>query len=256
MKLATWNVNSLRVRLPHVLDWLAKYQPDVLCLQETKLEDKNFPIDEIHAAGYLTSISGQKTYNGVAILSKEPGKNAVAAIPHFVDEQKRVLALTFGNLRVICAYIPNGQEVGSEKYKYKLGWLQAFTDWIHDEMVAYPDLALFGDFNVAPDDRDVYDPKACDGQVLVSVAEREAFQKLISLGLSDSFRLFKQPEKSFSWWDYRMQAFRRNMGLRIDHVLLSASLSKRCLSCFIDKETRKLDRPSDHAPVIVELANQ
>jgi exodeoxyribonuclease III len=256
MKLATWNVNSLKVRLPHVLDWLAAQQPDVLCLQETKLEDKNFPIDEIRAAGYFATISGQKTYNGVAILSKELGKDAVTAIPNFADEQKRVLALTFASLRVICAYVPNGQEVGSDKYKYKLSWLAAFSDWVRDELVAYPDLALAGDFNVAPEDRDVFDPKACEGQVLVSADERDAFKKLIDLGLSDSFRLFHQPEKSFSWWDYRMQAFRRNMGLRIDHVLLSASLRKRCQSCLIDKSVRKLDRPSDHAPVMVELIRQ
>jgi len=253
MKLATWNVNSLKVRLPHVLDWLAAHQPDVLCLQETKLEDKKFPTDEVRSAGYLALFSGQKAYNGVAIFSKELGKGAVTAIPNFIDEQKRVLALTFASLRVICAYVPNGQEIGSDKFKYKLNWFSAFSDWVRDELRVYPDLALLGDFNVAPEDRDVFDPKECEGQVLVSDGERDAFKGLIDLGLADSFRLFEQPEKSFSWWDYRMQAFRRNMGLRIDHVLLSSSLSKRCQSCVIDKSTRKLDRPSDHAPVMIEL---
>ena len=241
------------MRLPHVLDWLTKHQPDVLCLQETKTEDNNFPITDFQNAGYVAAFSGQKTYNGVAIISKISGADIVSAIPNYFDEQKRVLAAMISGMRVICAYAPNGQEVGSEKYQYKLNWYRAFTAWIENELKKHPETALFGDFNVAPEDRDVHDPKAWEGQVLVSAAEREAFNNLINLGLRDSFRLFDQPEKSFSWWDYRMQAFRRNMGLRIDHVLLSPPLATRCQSCLIDKETRKLERPSDHAPVLVEL---
>lgn len=253
MKLATWNVNSLKVRLPHVLEWLAAHQPDVLCLQETKLEDVNFPAAEIAAAGYQVLFSGQKTYNGVAILSKTPVADAVAAIPGFVDEQKRVLAATIAGVRVINLYIPNGQSVDSDKYQYKLGWLEAMTAWLADELARHPRLALLGDFNIAPDERDVHDPKAWEGQVLFSLPEREAFRRLVDLGLADSFRLFEQPEKIYSWWDYRMNAFRRNMGLRIDHILLSPALAETCKYCKIDKEARKAERPSDHAPVIVEV---
>jgi exodeoxyribonuclease-3 len=254
MKLVTWNVNSLKVRLPQVLDWLAAHQPDVLCLQETKLEDVNFPAAEIVAAGYQVLFSGQKTYNGVAILSKTPATDAVVAIPGFVDVQKRVLAATIAGVRVINLYIPNGQSVDSDKYQYKLGWLEALTAWLADELARHPKLALLGDFNIAPEERDVYDPKAWEGQVLFSQPEREAFRQLISLGLTDSFRLFDQPEKIYSWWDYRMNAFRRNMGLRIDHILLSEALAQTCIACTIDKEMRKLERPSDHAPVVAETA--
>jgi len=253
MKLVTWNVNSLKVRLPQVLDWLAAHQPDVLCLQETKLEDVNFPAAEISAAGYQTVFSGQKTYNGVAILSKAPASDVVTAIPGFVDVQKRVLAATIAGVRVINLYIPNGQSVDSDKYQYKLGWLEAMTAWLTDELARHPRLALLGDFNIAPDERDVHDPKAWEGQVLFSLPEREAFRRLVDLGLTDSFRLFEQPEKLYSWWDYRMNAFRRNMGLRIDHILLSPALAETCKSCTIDKEARKAERPSDHAPVMVEF---
>ncbi|MHB1590741.1 MAG: exodeoxyribonuclease III [Sulfuricella sp.] len=253
MKLATWNVNSLKVRLPQVLDWLAAHQPDVLCLQETKQEDVNFPAAEISAAGYQTVFSGQKTYNGVAILSKTPATDAVVAIPGFVDEQKRVLAATIAGVRVINLYVPNGQSVDSDKYPYKLGWLTALTAWLADELARHPRLVVLGDFNIAPDERDVHDPKAWEGQVLFSLPEREAFRRLIGLGLADSFRLFEQPEKIYSWWDYRMNAFRRNMGLRIDHILLSPSLAETCKSCTIDKEARRAERPSDHAPVMVEF---
>ncbi|MBZ0096754.1 MAG: exodeoxyribonuclease III [Sulfuricella sp.] len=253
MKLATWNVNSLKVRLPQVLDWLAAHQPDVLCLQETKLEDVNFPAAEITAAGYQVLFSGQKTYNGVAILSKTPASEVVTAIPGFVDEQKRVLAATIAGVRVINLYIPNGQSVDSDKYQYKLGWLQALTAKLAEELVRHPKLVLLGDFNIAPEERDVYDPKAWEGQVLFSQPERDAFRQLTGLGLADSFRLFEQPEKSYTWWDYRMNAFRRNMGLRIDHILLSPALAETCKSCTIDKEARKAERPSDHAPVIVEF---
>ncbi|MDO9063573.1 MAG: exodeoxyribonuclease III [Sulfuricella sp.] len=253
MRLVTWNVNSLKVRLSQVLDWLAAHQPDVLCLQETKLEDANFPTAEISAAGYQVLFSGQKTYNGVAILSKTPASEVVAAIPGFMDEQKRVLAATIAGVRVINLYIPNGQSVDSDKFQYKLGWLEAMTAWLAEELARHPRLALLGDFNIAPEERDVYDPKAWEGQVLFSPPEREAFRQLIGLGLTDSFRLFDQPEKSYTWWDYRMNAFRRNMGLRIDHILLSAELAKTCKSCVIDKEARKQERPSDHAPVMAEI---
>jgi len=253
MKIVTWNVNSLKVRLPQILEWLTEHQPDVLCLQETKLEDVNFPATEISAAGYQNIFSGQKTYNGVAILSKTPASEIVTAIPGFVDAQKRVLAATIAGVRVINLYIPNGQSVDSDKYQYKLGWLEALIVWLADELARHPKLAVLGDFNIAPDERDVYDPKAWEGQVLFSLPEREAFRRLVNLGLADSFRLFEQPDKIYSWWDYRMNAFRRNMGLRIDHILLSPELAETCKSCTIDKEARKAERPSDHTPVIVEF---
>jgi exodeoxyribonuclease III len=254
MKIATWNVNSLKVRLSQVLDWLALNQPDVLCLQETKLQDENFPISEIAAAGYQTIYSGQKTYNGVALLSKLSPGEIVTGIPGLDDVQKRVLGAVYGDVRVVCIYVPNGEHVTSEKYQYKLKWLAALREWMQDMLSEHPKLVLLGDFNVAPEDRDVHDAKLWEGQVLFSLPEREAFREVLNLGLMDSFRLFEQPEKSFTWWDYRMMAFRRNMGLRIDHILLSSELAKICTACVIDKATRKLERPSDHAPVIVELA--
>ena len=254
MRLATWNVNSLRVRLPHVLDWLATNQPDILCLQETKQEDKDFPAQALKAGGYESLFAGQKTYNGVAILSKTAGLDVQTGIPKFDDVQQRLLAATVDGVRVVCAYVPNGQSLDSDKYQYKLQWLQALTDWLRTELVKYPKLVLLGDYNIAPEDRDVHDPKAWEGQVLVSPAERAAFAGLTGLGLQDAFRLFGQVENSFSWWDYRMAAFRRNMGLRIDHILLSAPLAQQCTACWIDKAPRKLERPSDHAPVIAEIA--
>jgi exodeoxyribonuclease-3 len=255
MKIATWNVNSLKVRLPHVLDWLATHQPDVLCLQETKLQDENFPIAEIAASGYQTIYTGQRTYNGVAVLSKQPGAEPVMGIPGLDDPQKRVLSAIYDDVRVICVYVPNGEKVGSEKYAYKLRWLAALKEWIRDMLARHQKLVLLGDFNIAPEDCDVHDPRLWEGQVLFSLAEREAFQEMLSLGLLDSFRLFEQPEKSYTWWDYRMMAFRRNMGLRIDHILLSRELAKICTACVIDKMPRKLERPSDHAPIMVELGN-
>lgn len=254
MKLATWNVNSLNVRLPHVLDWLAANQPDVLCLQETKQEDSKFPYDALREAGYEALHCGQKTYNGVAILSRQPLTEPLFDIPDFADVQRRVVSASVGDLRVVCAYFPNGQSVGSEKYLYKLGWLEVFTAWLERELIRHPRLVVLGDYNIAPDDRDVHDPAAWEGQVHVSPAEREAFGKLLTLGLSDAFRLFEQEEKSYSWWDYRMGAFRRNMGLRIDHILVSPALVSRCKACSIDKAPRKLERPSDHTPVVLELA--
>ncbi len=253
MKIATWNVNSLKVRLPHVLDWLAQNQPDVLCLQETKQEDKNFPLAELNAAGYQISFSGQKTYNGVAILSRAAQQDVQVGIPGFADEQKRVLAATVDGVRIVDVYIPNGQSVDSDKYQYKLAWLKALTAWLETEIKTHPKLALLGDYNIAPEDRDVHDPQAWAGQVLCSEPERAAFQGLVQLGLQDSFRLFEQAEKSFSWWDYRMNAFRRNMGMRIDHILVSAALAPTCKAAHIDKVPRKAERPSDHVPVVLEL---
>lgn len=253
MKLVSWNVNSLKVRLPQVLEWLAAHQPDALCLQETKLEDAKFPLAEIQAAGYQCAYVGQKTYNGVAILSKSQATDVQAGIPDFEDEQKRVLAATIDGVRVICVYIPNGQSIDSDKYQYKLRWLAALTAWLKTELAVHSKLALLGDYNIAPEDRDVHDPAAWQGQVLCSQPERDAFAALLQLGLKDSFRLFDQPEKMFSWWDYRMNAFRRNMGLRIDHVLLSDALAAECTAVGIDKEARKAERPSDHAPVFAEV---
>ncbi len=255
MKLATWNVNSLKVRLPHLLDFLARHSPEVVCLQETKCEDAGFPAAAIEAAGYRWVHDGQKTYNGVAILSREEPAEVARGIPGFADLQKRVIAADIGGLRVVSVYCPNGQSVGSEKYDYKLRWFSALASWLRGELAGERKVAVLGDYNVAPEDRDVHDPDAWRGQVLCSDAERQALAALIALGFSDAFRLFEQPEKSFSWWDYRMAAFRRNMGLRIDHILLSAALAARCRSCTIDVEPRKLERPSDHAPVVCEIGD-
>jgi exodeoxyribonuclease-3 len=255
-RLATWNVNSLKVRLPHLLDWLARAQPDVACLQETKTEDKSFPLAEIEAAGYRVVYSGQKTYNGVAILSRTPLAAEARGIPDFADDLKRVLAATvgaqFGDLRVICLYAPNGQEPGSEKYAYKLRWYEALTRWLKSEVGGK--VAVLGDLNIAPEPRDVHDPKRWEGKIHFSEPERAAFRALLDLGFKDAFRLFDQPEKQFTWWDYRLAAFQRGWGLRIDHVLLSPSLAKQCTACSIDIAPRKLERPSDHAPVLVDLA--
>jgi exodeoxyribonuclease-3 len=254
MKIATWNVNSLKVRLPHVLDWLARQQPDALCVQETKLEDAKFPADELRAAGYHAAFSGQKTYNGVAILARAPLADVLPGIPGFADEQKRVVAATIGNTRLVCAYFPNGQSPDSDKFQYKLKWIAALTEWLRGEFARHPRLALLGDYNIAPEDRDVHDPKAWEGQNLVSEPERAAMRGLVGLGMQDAFRLFEQAPGSYTWWDYRMQAFRRKMGLRIDHILLSPDLAKRCTACHVDIEPRKLERPSDHAPVIAEIS--
>ena len=253
MKIAAWNVNSLKVRLPHLLDWLGETTPDVVCLQETKLEDHNFPRAEIEAAGYQVAFSGQKTYNGVALLARSTITDVVYGNPHSDDEQRRLIAGTIDGVRVICAYIPNGQAVDSDKYHYKMKWLQALTIWLGEELAAHPQLALCGDYNIAPEDRDVHDPKAWVGQILVSEAERDAFRRLLALGMRDSFRLFDQPEKSFSWWDYRMLGFQKNQGLRIDHILLSTPLVARCTAAGIDRAPRKRERPSDHAPVWATL---
>lgn len=255
MKLASWNVNSLKVRLPQLLDWLGSESPDIVCLQETKLEDAAFPFAELAAAGYHALASGQKTYNGVAILSRAPSSEALAELPGLADPQKRLLATTIAGVRVVCVYVPNGQAVGSDKFAYKLDWLSRLADWLQAELARFPRLVVAGDFNIAPEDRDVHDPEAWREQVLCSSAERAAFLRLLRVGLVDAFRLFAQPERSFTWWDYRMLAFRRNHGLRIDHILLSAALAPLCLRAWIDKSLRARERPSDHAPMLVEIAD-
>ena len=253
MKLATWNVNSLNVRLSHVLDWLRDNPIDLLCLQETKQEDSKFPYAELAVAGYQSIHAGQKTYNGVAILSRHVMTDVERGILNFEDEQQRVISATINGIRVVCVYIVNGQAVDSDKYLYKMRWLDALTLWLTDELKKYPNLVLLGDYNIAPEDRDCHDPDAWVGQILVSPREREAFQRLTSLGLHDSFRLFEQADKSFTWWDYRMMGFRRNFGMRIDHILVSNALKTKCSGCVIDKAPRRLERPSDHAPVVLTL---
>ncbi|WP_250464317.1 exodeoxyribonuclease III [Caballeronia sp. GAFFF2] len=257
MKIATWNVNSLKVRQQHVIDWLASSNVDVLCLQELKLPDEKFPRAELAAAGFKSWFAGQKTYNGVGILVRDGMEvdevNVIRNIPGFEDLQQRVIAATVEGVRIVSAYFPNGQAPGTEKFAYKMRWLDALREWLRGEMAHHPKLALLGDYNIAPDDRDVHDPKAWEGQNLVSSEERAHFVQLVELGLTDAFRKFEQPEKLYTWWDYRMMAFRRNMGLRIDHILLSAELSALCTSCEVDKAPRKWDQPSDHAPVIATL---
>ena len=255
MKLATWNVNSLAVRLPQVLEWLAAHPVEVLVLQETKLSDDKFPHAEIESAGYRVQFHGQKTYNGVALLSRGDATDLVRNIPGFDDAQARVIAGTVDGVRTIGAYFPNGQAPDSDKFVYKMRWLQALQDWVRDELARHPALVLMGDYNIAPEDRDVYDPVAWAGQIHCTPEERAHFQALVGLGLVDAFRLFEQPPKSWSWWDYRNLAFRRNQGLRIDHILVSTALQPRVLACTIDKLPRKNERPSDHAPVVVELGN-
>jgi exodeoxyribonuclease-3 len=253
LKIATWNVNSLNVRLPQVLDWLRDRQADILALQETKLTDPDFPTLDIAEAGYQAAFAGQKTYNGVAILSRLPSGEIVTDLPGLPDPQRRVLGATVGKVRVINLYVPNGQAVGSDKYAYKLAWLEKLTDWLRDELTRHPQLVVLGDFNIAPEDRDVHDPAAWASQVLCSEPERAAFRRLLDLGLQDAFRLFPHEEQSFSWWDYRAAAFRRNLGLRIDHILVSPALAAVCAACQVDKTPRRLERPSDHAPVIAEF---
>jgi exodeoxyribonuclease-3 len=253
MKIATWNVNSLKVRLPHLLQWLAENPVDVLCIQETKLTDDKFPLAEINAAGYQAVFTGQKTYNGVAILSRHPITDVVKNNPRFEDAQQRIIAATIEGVRFICAYVPNGQMVDSDKYGYKLSWLASLREWLEDEMRTHDELAILGDYNIAPEDRDVHDPVEWAGQIHCSDRERAALAALVELGLCDSFRLFEQPEKSYSWWDYRQLAFRRNRGLRIDHILLSPKLATRCTACAIDRNPRKWDQPSDHTPVVATI---
>ena len=261
MKLATWNVNSLKVRLPHVLEWLEATKTDLLCLQELKMTDDVFPVDALKDAGYGAIYAGQKTYNGVAILYRqdtvEAPQDIQVNLPDFLDEQKRLIAGTFktaqGDIRAICGYFPNGAEVGCDKYAYKLAWLAKLQTFVKHELQKHNQLALFGDYNIAPDDRDVWNPKAWEGNILVSPAERGAFQALLNLGLNDSFRLFDQPEGLYTWWDYRMLGFQKNHGLRIDHILVSDALKTKIQSVQIDKTPRKWTKPSDHTPYIIRL---
>lgn len=251
--IATWNVNSLRVRLPQLAEWVAASKPDIVALQETKLPDADFPHAEIAALGYHVAFSGQRTYNGVAVLSREPIEIIATEIPGFADEQRRVLAVRTAGTTVLDLYVPNGQAPDSDKYAYKLRWLEALDRWLRTDLAGLNDLLVLGDFNIAPEDRDVHDPAAWVGCVHVSPAERAAYAKLLDTGLVDVFRRFEQAEKSFSWWDYRAAGFRRNAGLRIDLILASSALAARCRACRIDREPRKAERPSDHAPVIAEF---
>lgn len=254
MKIATWNVNSLRVRLPHVLQWLEAAQPDVLAIQETKTVDEQFPLAELEAAGYNAVFAGQKTYNGVAILSKSLATDVVTDIPDLDDPQRRILAAMIEGVRVVNLYVVNGAEVGSDKYAYKLDWLAKVTAWLQQQAALYSQLVVLGDFNIAPEDRDVHDPVAWGEGILCSPAERAALQAIQALGLSDTFRQFTQPDKSFSWWDYRGGGFRRNHGLRIDLILASKPLADACQSCVIDREPRTWEKPSDHTPVVAEFS--
>lgn len=257
MKIASWNLNSLHARQAHLLAWLGSRRPDLVALQETKLEDHRFPDAELAAAGYRSVFAGQKTYNGVALLARADAVPVFSelqiGIPGFEDPQQRAIAATVGGLRIVNLYVVNGQAVGSEKYDYKLRFLAALHDWLAEEIRRHPQLVVLGDFNIAPDDRDVHDPKAWEGQVLCSAAERQAFERLRALGLHDSYRLKHEAGGAFSWWDYRAAGFRRNHGLRIDLVLLATALLPRCRAASIDLEPRSWERPSDHAPVLVEL---
>ena len=257
MKIATWNVNSLAVRLPQVLDWLAANPVDALCLQELKLSDDKFPLDALAAAGYPSAVCGQKTYNGVAILSRTPARDILKNIVGFSDEQSRVIAATLdtpqGELRLVNGYFVNGQAPGTDKFAYKMRWLESLRNWLQSELAAHPNLVLVGDFNITTDDRDTYDADGLRETIHHTTEEREHLKALLGLGLIDAFRMFEQPEKSYSWWDYREFAFRRNRGLRIDYILVSDALKPAVQSCVIDKLPRKNERPSDHVPVVVQL---
>ena len=253
MKIASWNVNSLKVRLPHLGQWLAAAGPDILALQETKLDDAAFPREAIEALGYRVAFSGQRTYNGVAILARQPITDVVSDIPGFEDPQRRYLAATVGDLRIVDLYVVNGQSVGSEKYAYKLRWLDAVTRALAEEIRAHPNLVVLGDFNIAPEDRDVHDPEAWFEKILCSTPEREALRRLLDIGLYDSFRLQHDAAGQYSWWDYRQAGFRRDLGLRIDLVLASEALRSRIADTGIDREPRAWERPSDHAPVWLDL---
>lgn len=257
MKLATWNVNSLKVRLQQTLDWLDANPVDVLCLQELKLADDKFPLDAFQERGLHAAWAGQKTYNGVAIISRQPLVDIQRNIPGFDDPQQRLIAGTLqlpqGDVRVVCAYCPNGQSLDSDKYQYKLNWFRALQEWIQCELQRYPLMAVLGDYNIAPADDDVHDPEKWKDDVLVSVPEREAFRQLLNLGFIDSFRAFDQPPATFTWWDYRRFAFRRNAGLRIDHILVSEKLMPACTECIVDVGPRRNEQPSDHTPVVATL---
>jgi len=254
MRIATWNVNSLKVRLPHVLDWLATAEVDVIGLQELKLTEDKYPFAELKELGYESVVNGQKTYNGVALLSRLPMSDVSMNMPDYTDEQRRVIAATVNGVRVVCAYFPNGQSLESDKYRYKLDWLDAMNGYMGAELKRFDKLCLVGDYNIAPEDIDVKNPAEWVGQVLVSEPERAAYKALIAQGFTDCFRKFEQGEKLFTWWDYRMMAFRRNNGARIDHILASPQLAEVCNACVIDKEPRKKEQPSDHAPVVADFA--
>jgi len=253
MRIATWNVNSLRVRLPHVIEWLTQNPVDVLGLQELKLQDADFPHEAFQALGYHVAASGQKTYNGVAIVSRHPLEDVTRGMLGYEDDQKRVIAATTQGVRIVNVYVPNGQALGTDKYAYKLDWLQALEGYLREQLAAHPLLAVTGDYNIAPAPEDTHDPAVWEGGILCSDAERERLRALLDLGLSDCFRLFEQAEQSFTWWDYRAAGFRRNLGLRIDHVLASRELVSNCRACVIDKSPRTLERPSDHTPLIAEF---
>lgn len=253
IKLASWNVNSIHARQNHVLQWLEQNPMDVLALQELKCQDELFPIEPFIERGLEVVVFGQKSYNGVAFISKKEAVDVRCGIDNFADPQKRVIAANFGNLRVINVYVPNGQEVGSEKYDYKLAWFDAFNAYIKQQLVIYPKMVIVGDYNIAPSDSDVYDPNIWQDRILVSDKEREKFHTLLSLGFKDSFRLFEQEANCFSWWDYRGGQFRSNQGLRIDHILISDPLIPNCRRSAIDSAPRAWERPSDHAPVFIEL---
>jgi len=253
MRIATWNVNSLNVRLPHVERWLAQAAPDVLALQETKMEDAKFPVAALEAAGYRSAFSGQKTYNGVAILARGEIRDVQHGIDGYDDPQRRILSATVGDVRIVNLYVVNGQSVGSEKYVYKLDWLARVTAHLSDEIKRHPNLVVLGDFNIAPDDRDVHDPAAWHEQVLCSTPERDALRRMLDLGFADSFRLFDETAGHYSWWDYRQAAFRRNLGLRIDLILVSQALRSRCRASIIDREPRTWERASDHTPALVDI---
>lgn len=253
MKISTWNVNSIKVRIPQLLMWLEKEKPDIVAIQETKVTNDAFPLEEIKQAGYQVVFNGQRTYNGVAILSKLPIEDVAFDLPNFVDEQKRVLAATINGVRIINVYVPNGASVDSDKYQYKLLWLASLRDYLKLELIHHEKLVVLGDFNIAPEDQDVHDPDLWRGHVLFSDSEHEALQSMLKLGLKDVFRLFPQPERVFSWWDYRNLAMQKNLGLRIDLILASEAMSQHCTQCMIDKSIRKLERPSDHAPVTADF---
>ncbi len=253
LKIATWNVNSLNVRLPHVRDWSLEHQPDVLCLQETKTIDEKFPEDSLSEIGFTSSFSGQKTYNGVATLVRGEVEDLVFDLPGYDDPQKRVLSVTANGVRVINVYVPNGKEVDDPKYLYKLEWFKHLLAFVEQEMSRYDRVVVTGDFNIAPADEDVHDPELWKDRILCSKPERDCFQELVGLGLVDAFREFDQPAESYSWWDYRAAGFRRNLGLRIDLIMISDALRKVCSGCTIDKEPRKWERPSDHTPVVAEF---
>jgi exodeoxyribonuclease-3 len=253
MKIASWNVNSLRVRMPQVLDWLKENKPDILAMQETKMTDALFPIAELSDAGYEMIFSGQKTYNGVAILSRQPGQDVRFDVPELDDPQRRIISATIGDVRILNLYVVNGSEVGSDKFDYKLNWLDKVANFIREDMEDHERYIIMGDFNIAPDDRDVHDPVAWHEKILCSTPERDALKRILELGFEDSFRLFEQKDDVFSWWDYRAAGFRRNKGLRIDLILASAYMAERCKGSWVDMEPRKLERPSDHAPVVAEF---